>query len=546
MNDGTSAQARGDWMRERGYWADRVADDYLRAAVATHLEKPAIVAYRADAGLDAPDRTLTYAELEELVSRAAGAFRAMGIGRGDVVAVMLPNWWEFVVASYALARIGAICNPLMHIFRERELRFMLRFAQTKAIIAPASFRGFDFPRMLVELQVDLPDLRRVIVVGEPGPDGFEAALLESGAPPIPNGASGGLRADEVCVLMYTSGTTGEPKAVMHSFNTMFACTRALAARFGHRPDDVHQGSTPFGHMTGYAAVMLQALYQGSTMVLQDVWTAEDGVRIMTAEGVTHMAGATPFLADICRVVREGAPAPRFRTFLCGGAQIPPVVIEEAQSLLGVPASSLFGMTETLGGSLTEPERAAEKSASSDGRPLDGMELSIVDDALDPLPAGRTGRLLARGAQLFLGYYKRPDLSELLPGGWFDTGDRAYMDAEGYIRIDGRTKDILIRGGENVPVVEIEALLYRHPAVQDVALVGIPDPRLGERGCAFITLKPGREAPSLAEMQAFLAASGTAKQYWPERLEVIAALPRTASGKIQKFLLRERAKDLAAP
>jgi cyclohexanecarboxylate-CoA ligase len=214
-----------------------------------------------------------------------------------------------------------------------------------------------------------------------------------------------------------------------------------------------------------------------------------------------------------------------------------VLIERAARELDLKVCSLWGMTESLSSTLTEPSRAHDKSASSDGRALEGVDVKVVDFEGRLLPAGETGRLFVRGAQMFMGYYQRPDIETFDADGWFDTGDLAYADAEGYIRINGRTKDVLIRGGENVPVVEIEALLYKHPAVIAAALVGYPDPRLGERGCAFVVLRPGMSL-TLADVQAWMAECKVAKQYWPERVEVVADLPRTPSGKVQKFKLRE--------
>jgi len=217
-----------------------------------------------------------------------------------------------------------------------------------------------------------------------------------------------------------------------------------------------------------------------------------------------------------------------------------VLIERAARDVGIHACSLWGMTESLASTLTEPSRAAEKSPTTDGRPLEGMEVRIVDFDGKPVPTGQSGRLLVRGCQMFTGYYKKPELKTFDEEGWFDSGDLAYMDGEGYIRISGRVKDVLIRGGENVPVVEIENLLYKHPAVAAVAVVGYPDARLGERGCAFIVPKPGTTI-DLAAMQAYLAECKMAKQFWPERVELVADLPRTASGKIQKFKLKEVAQ-----
>jgi cyclohexanecarboxylate-CoA ligase len=531
--------AHSNKMREGGWWQDRTLDDLLEAAVAEYPDKKAIVAYRIDKGFDAPTKVMTYRELSDAIARAAGSFRALGIGKGDIVGLMLPNWWEFVVSAYALARIGAVGNPLMHIFRERELRFMLGFAETKAILIPKMFRGHDFEAMLDGLKPELPKLEHVIVVDGEGDRSFDKLIMKSGAAPVPAAQGTPVRPDEMAVLMYTSGTTGEPKGVMHSFNTLVACAKALGARLGHGPDVVHFGSTPFGHMTGYAAVMVQALYHGNTVVFPDVWEPKAGVGIMARERVTHMAAATPFLADIVRLVEEGAEKPPLKTFLCAGAPIPPVIIENARKLMGLNVSSCWGMTESLGGTLTEPERSADKSVSSDGRPVDGVDMLVADEKLKPMPPGKTGRLYFRGAQQFIGYYKKPGLDGRGSEGWFDTGDLAYMDADGYIRIDGRTKDIIIRGGENVPVMEIESILYRHPRVADAAIVGFPDKRMGERGCAFVVLKEGQTF-SMDDLRDWMGQSGAAKQYWPEAVEVIEAMPRTATGKIQKFVLRDQA------
>jgi cyclohexanecarboxylate-CoA ligase len=329
--------------------------------------------------------------------------------------------------------------------------------------------------------------------------------------------------------------------VIHTSNSLIGCTKALTERFGLDASDVLLVASPVGHMTGYAAVVLLSVYLGGTMVLQDVWEPNRGVSLMARQNVTYTAASTPFLSDICDAVKAGAPRPAsLRSFLCGGAPIPSVLIERAASELGIKVCSLWGMTEVLSGTLTEPSRASDKSPTTDGRALEGMEVRIVDFDGKPVPTGQSGRLLVRGCQMFTGYYKRLELKTFDAEGWFDSGDLAYMDSEGYVRISGRVKDVLIRGGENVPVVEIENLLYKHPAVAAVAVVGYPDARLGERGCAFIVSKAGTTI-DLAAMQAYLAECKMAKQFWPERVELVTELPRTASGKIQKFKLREVAE-----
>lgn len=533
----TATAKRGmsrDHFREAGYWLDKTVDQLLTEAAARTADKISIVADRADRE---QLRVFTYRELEALAERAASSLRELGVGPGDVVTVQLPNWWEFVVTAFACSKIGAILNPVMPILRERELLYILNFCEAKVFVVPKLYRGFDHSMMAEGMRAELPHLKHLIVVDGEGSSSFERTLLAA----EPAGKNAGLRPDDMSVLMFTSGTTGEPKGVIHTSNSLIGCTKALTERFGLDASDVLLVASPVGHMTGYTAVVLLSVYLGGTMVLQDVWEPKRGVSLMARQGVTYTAASTPFLSDICDAVKAGAPRPAsLRSFLCGGAPIPSVLIERAASELGIKVCSLWGMTEVLSGTLTEPSRASDKSPTTDGRALEGMEVRIVDFDGKPVPTGQSGRLLVRGCQMFTGYYKRPELKTFDAEGWFDSGDLAYMDSEGYVRISGRVKDVLIRGGENVPVVEIENLLYKHPAVAAVAVVGYPDARLGERGCAFIVSKAGTTI-DLAAMQAYLAECKMAKQFWPERVELVTELPRTASGKIQKFKLREVAE-----
>ncbi len=523
--------------REAGYWLDKTVDQLLNEAITRTPDKISIIADRADRE---QAFRLTYRELGNLVDRGASSLSRLGVGPRDVVTVQLPNWWEFVVTALACSKIGAVFNPVMPILRERELLYALNFCESKVFIVPKVYRGFDYAAMAEGMRGELHHLQHLIVVDGEGDSSFERAILSAG-PGGERSLAPALGPDDMAVVMFTSGTTGEPKGVIHTSNSLVGCTKALTQRFGLHDNEVLLVASPVAHMTGYAAVVLLSIYLGGTMVLQDVWEPKHGVSLMVREGVTYTAASTPFLNDICEVVAAGAPRPAsLRSFLCAGATIPPVLIERAAREVGIHACSLWGMTESLASTLTEPSRAAEKSPTTDGRPLEGMEVRIVDFGGKPVPTGQSGRLLVRGCQMFAGYYKRPELETFDAQGWFDSGDLAYMDDEGYIRISGRVKDVLIRGGENVPVVEIENLLYKHPTVAAVAVVGYPDARLGERGCAFIVPKAGSTI-DLAAMQAYLAECKMAKQFWPERVELVADLPRTASGKIQKFKLKEVAE-----
>ena len=526
-------------MIEQGHWRDRTINDSLDACLANCPDKTALVALSVDRGTH---RSLTYRELATLADRIAVGLSRLGVERNDVVSCQLPNWWEFTLVYLACSRIGAVMNPLMHIFRERELSFMLAHGRSKVAIVPKQFRGFDFEQMLRGLQPALPDLRHVLAVGGEGPDSFEARLTapawerEADAREILTRSRP--HPDDVTQLIYTSGTTGEPKGVMHSANTAMSNIVPYAERMRLSADDVVLMASPMAHQTGFLYGLMMPIMLQARAVLQDVWDPARAAELIREQGATFTMASTPFLADLARTVSQsGMPIPSLATFLCAGAPIPGPLVEQARAALGAKIVSAWGMTENGAVTTTLLDDDDERSVNTDGCPLPGMEIRIAGADGLPLPAGQIGSLLVRGCSNFGGYLKRPHLNSTDAGGWFDTGDLAWADARGYIRISGRSKDVVIRGGENIPVVEVEALLYRHPAVAQAAIVGYPDERLGERACAFVVTKPGQSL-DFALMIEFLKAQKLTTQYLPERLEIRDAMPATPSGKIQKFKLRE--------
>lgn len=521
----------------KGQWLNRTLLDYFDNHVAKTPTKIAITGYRTDR--DKPIR-LTFAELASTVDTIAANLMSLGVERQDVVSFQLPNWWEFVATSLACMRIGAIANCLMPILGENELRFMLQAAESKVLIVPKSFRGRDYSQMANNLLESQSTLEHIIIVDDEGENGFESQLLKD-APVDSLSQRSALDPNEVLLLMFSSGTTGEPKGVMHTSNTILKSVQALVNRMGVSSEDNVLSATPLGHLTGYAVLAVLPLMLGNTIVLQDVWDAIKALKIIEDEKVGFTAGATPFLMDLCDKVEEGAIcSDSFRLFLCAGAPIPSNIVNRAINDMGLKVCSCWGMTEVVAGTVTNPELASTKSASTDGRPLEDVEIMIADENDKPLPPEVTGRLLIKTPTLFIGYLKRPDLSKLTSDGWFDTGDRAYSDAEGFIRISGRSKDLIIRGGENIPVAEVENILYTHPAVSTAAVVGFSDPRMGERACAYIVEKPGMEF-TFEDMIELFSSLKVTKQFWPERLEIIDAMPTTSTGKIQKFKLREEAR-----
>jgi cyclohexanecarboxylate-CoA ligase len=529
-------EARIAREQRRGVWPGRVATDYLDRWAAEKPQAAAIVGWELE---EEHETRLTYAELARASARFAAALEAGGVRRGDVVSFQLPSRWQFVALYLATVRLGAVANPLMPIFRSRELGFMLRLAEPRAFVAPARFRGFDHESLARELGDALPGMR-VLICGGEGPDSLERALRDArDAAAFWRGAR--LQPDDVTQLLYTSGTTGEPKGVLHTSNTLLGAVLSYAERMQLGADDVIFMPSPLAHQLGFCYGMLMALALGVPLVLTDLWRPARAAQLIEANGATFTFAATPFLADLAALPREGAkPLGRLRLFASSGAPIPPAVAQAGRERLGASVAACWGMTECASVTITPPD--GSRATESDGCALANGEVRIVDGAGRERPRGETGALQVRGASLFVGYLKRPQLYQLDAEGWFDTGDLARMDKEGYIRICGRSKDVIIRGGENIPVVEIEAALYRMPEVADAALVAMPDPRLQERACAFVTLR-ARETLDLAAVCRRLAEEGFSKHFWPERLEVLAEMPRTPTGKIQKYVLRELAKDL---
>ena len=533
-------------MRAAGLWHDRTILDDLDRHLGERPERLAIVDHNSMTGRES---RLSYGELGRRVERIAAGLAALGVGRGDVVSWQLPNWWEFTALHLACMRIGAVSNPLMPIFRERELRFMLKLAGARVLVMPRSFRGFDHAAMARGLRADLPDLAHLLVVGGEGAEVFEA--LHDETRPHDAAAARALfaerrpGADDVVEILYTSGTTGEPKGVMHCSNTLLSNLDPYIRRLGLGDRDVVLMASPLAHQTGFLYGVMMPILLGCPVVLQDIWNAGRAADLIRAEGVTFTMASTPFLADLTTVAEARRPdLASLRIFLSAGAPIPSAVARRATENLGATIVSAWGMTENGAATTTLLDDPPERACETDGVAMDGIELRIADDAGRDLPPGTEGRLLLRGCSNFVGYLKRPEMYGVDAQGWFDTGDLARMDAAGYIRITGRTKDVIIRGGENVPVVEVEGLIYQHPAVAEVAVVGMPDPRLGERACAFVVPRPGQSL-SLPELVAYLETHKLTRNYLPERLEVVEQLPRTPSGKIQKFRLRDTAKALAS-
>ena len=486
---------------------------------------------------------MTYEELLSAVASVSGHLAELGLGAGDVLCVQLPNWIEAVVYTYAASRVGAVVCPVTTIYRQRELTFILERTQCKVAVVPSRYRGFDYAAMLRGMADQLPDLEHVICVGRSEVPGMvhSEQLFADPAPAAP-AAPVGAASHDVAVLAFTSGTTGEPKGVMHSNATMHAAIDDVVAHAGYGSGLTSLVMSPYGHLTGFTWGILMPLRGGGDVVMLEAWDPERALDLVEKYAVNFTMGATPFLADLLDTAALRPVASFPDIFVCGGAPIPPALVERAVREHGTRVVAVWGMSEYPVGTATAVDDDPVLASTTDGRPAVPADVLIVDPGGRPVPIGDEGDLLIRGPGRFLGYFKRPDLDaeSLKSDGYLKTGDRALLlDERGHIRICGRTKDIIIRGGENIPVVEIENILLTHPSIREVALVPVPNDRLGETACACVVLQADALVPTVADLGVFLAEHGVARQFTPESLEVLAELPRTPSGKIQKFVLRDQ-------
>jgi cyclohexanecarboxylate-CoA ligase len=521
--------------RQDGRWLDRFVDGYAAEAARLTPSAPAVI-----------DRTacLSYAEADRRVRATAASLQDMGVSRGEVVSWQLPNWHEAYVLHQAILRIGAVSNPIIPIYRQRELSYILSEAGSRVFVMPETFRGFSHTDMVADIRPSLPRLEHVVLCRPSGASGF---------PDFADLAAGDRRPgsverspDDPMLLLFTSGTTALPKGAVHTHNTLDYENRSIIDVFGLTASDVVFMPSPVSHITGLLYGLQLPAMLGTAVVFQDVWDPGVALELIERHRCTFTVAATPFLHGVTYHPRLGSfDVSSMRVFACGGADVPPGLIRDARERLGCVASRIYGSTEFPTLSTCGPDDPAAKGAMTDGRPIGAAGCRVVDSDDRVLPPGEVGELLVTGPELFLGYLRHADdLGSFTPDGWFRTGDMAVLDADGYLTIRGRKKDIVLRGGENISVAEVEDLLFDHPRISEIAIVAMPDPVMVERACAFI-VPQGEAPPTLQDLASYLGDRGVAKQKIPERVEVVSELPKTLSGKVQKFRLREIIRDALA-
>ncbi|MCU1643057.1 MAG: o-succinylbenzoate--CoA ligase [Nocardia sp.] len=491
---------------------------------------------------------LTYGEFRTRAWNLAAALAEHGVRAGDRVAVQLPNWTEYFLIYAACARLGVVMIPIVVVYRADEIRFIVENSGAVALITCGEFRRFDHAEMAAEVAASVDTVRfRVVVRGAPAEGALSfSELLESNydaglLPAMPS-------ADDPHLILYSSGTESRPKGCLHTWNSSsFLPKQAVNALKMSRSDVIFMPS-PVTHALGLTLGVMAPTLAGASVHLLDIFDPKTALQRIGQYGCTGAASPAPFIRMMLDAYDPGDhDVSSLRFWLSAGAPIPETLVEEAaSSFSGCRVVSAYGSSEVMMATVCGPDDSVARVASSDGRPVPGVEVRIVDKDGRPVAPEVDGEIRYRGPGRLLEYWQRPGLTAAAVDdeGWWRTGDLGYLDESGYLRVTGRTKDIIIRGGFNISAREVEEALLAHPKVANVALIGVPDPIVGERACAAIQTR-GEVGITLEEMKEFLT-NQRKIAIWkvPERIEFLDEFPVTATGKIQKFMLRERFRSLA--
>ncbi|HCO5289304.1 medium-chain fatty-acid--CoA ligase [Escherichia coli] len=518
--------------RQQGLWGDASLADYWQQTARAMPDKIAVV--------DNHGASYTYSALDHAVSCLANWMLAKGIESGDRIAFQLPGWCEFTVIYLACLKIGAVSVPLLPSWREAELVWVLNKCQAKMFFAPTLFKQTRPVDLILPLQNQLPQLQQIVGVDKLAPATSSLSLSQIIADNTSLTTAITTHGDELAAVLFTSGTEGLPKGVMLTHNNILASERAYCARLNLTWQDVFMMPAPLGHATGFLHGVTAPFLIGARSVLLDIFTPDACLALLEQQRCTCMLGATPFVYDLLNVLeKQPADLSALRFFLCGGTTIPKKVARECQQR-GIKLLSVYGSTESSPHAVVNLDDPLSRFMHTDGYAAAGVEIKVVDDARKTLPPGCEGEEASRGPNVFMGYFDEPELTAraLDEEGWYYSGDLCRMDEAGYIKITGRKKDIIVRGGENISSREVEDILLQHPKIHDACVVAMSDERLGERSCAYVVLKAPHHSLSLEEVVAFFSRKRVAKYKYPEHIVVIEKLPRTTSGKIQKFLLRK--------
>jgi non-ribosomal peptide synthetase component E (peptide arylation enzyme) len=529
LTDVVTSAARRRHYERAGLWDATT----LPGEVARHAgSRPGATAVIDEAG------THTYVELADDAAVLAAALAERGVGAGAVVSVQLPNRYETVVAAVATLSLGAVINPLLPNYRLHELTHVFRTVRPAVVFTPGEHRGFDHRALIADVvAASGVHVAHVVVGDDPGPGGIGFTELLQSPSAVARPSRAEHTASAVSEVIFTSGTEAQPKAIMHTEQTTNFSVRVAHRDLGMGPHDVVWMPSPIGHSTGFNYGVRFALYHGLPLVLQDRWDGDAAAALVAGHRCSYTLAATTFLQDlIAAATRAGTDLSSLRYFGCGGAPVPPHLVDLAAEH-GVQVLRLYGSTEVLVASWNRPSSSAHRRRETDGVAMSDVELVVRGEDGTDLPPGTEGELWTRGPNTCVGFFADPQrTSETFDAdGWVRSGDLVVLDDDGFVTVVGRRKEIIIRGGVNIAPREIEELLVAFPEVQRAAVVGIPDERLGETMCACLVLEPDASI-DFDTMVARLSETGLATYKLPQRLELLTTLPTTASGKVQKHVI----------
>lgn len=521
---------------EAGFWAEGNLFDVFVEQAQPNPDRPFV---------HDSTTSLSYADMVEKSQRLALGLKRLGLNKGDRVAVQLPNWTEFVLVVTAAARMGLIVVPIMPIYRDNEVEYVLQHSGARAAVTCADFKGFNYLEMFERIKSNTPDLQHLIVARSQS-SGSVSALddlivggdIEEIARELGQGPTG----DDGFLIVYTSGTTARPKGCYHTWNTLRASSAAIAKNVNYTSEDVQFGPSPITHSTGIVTSIALPLLSGASSHLMEAWDPAEALDRIKQYGCTASVTATAFLQMLMAAYDPAKhDVSSMRVWICAGAPIPGAIVENASTMFpNLSVLSLLGRSENFLTTMCSVDDPASRSATSDGRPVEGAAVKIVDESGHEVPRGTEGDIAYKGPSHMIEYYRNTEETEALftPDGFSRSGDLGFMDADSYVRVTGRLKDIIIRGGMNISARELEDLLVQHPAITSVACVAMPDEQLGEKVCAYVVTAEGQPDIDMPTMQEYLLSKNLSKSKLPERIEIIEALPMTATGKIQKHILRD--------
>lgn len=522
---------RKQFYYDQGYWTTQTLGDVWREQAQAYPNRTYVT--------DDQGTSFSYEEVDNQAACLAAWLKNEGIKPGDVVTFQLPNWAEFCVVYVACLKVGAVMHPVPKNFNDEDLVYNMNKVGSRAFICPTHYHGCDFEKQALSIVDRVPTLGPIAVVDKQGPSTANLPTLSSIYTTCePLGERPSITADDVACILSTSGTTGKQKSVLFTHNNILFSERSFTKGLNRTEDDVMFMPSPLNHATGFYHGLISPMLLGGRTVLQEHFNAKDAFELCNREGATWSMGATPFIYDILKFLTDEKleSFASLSLFICGGAPVPGTLVQCAH-VHGILLCECYGSTESCPHVFVPPAHCLEWNGAWSGIPFPGIEVRVVDTEGHDMPCGEQGEEISRGPHQFVGYLndkKRTD-KVLNDDGWFSSGDLCHKDENGRIRINGRKKEIIIRGGENICANEIDENLMECPGIGSHATLGMPDERLGERICTF-AVPTDDTHPTLADITAYLEKNHVAKRLWPERIEYIDEIPKTSTGKIKRHLL----------